>query len=153
MGMFAMRRPLTVLLRESQLPWDGQPASPGTKRHPPAMGEIGLFTIAAEATGLLAARKNKMRSEESTAPLKPDSAMFRPRSRTYDWRVRGTAKTLSCEQENTNALAVLLTCLNDTLNPQDLPQEKRWYATLCGTMLLRTGRRCRRGCGEDRGSL
>ncbi len=74
MGMFAMRRPPTVLFRESQVPLDGQSASPGIKRHPPAMGGVGLYTAAASTAGLLAAKKKKAR-EESMNPLNSDRTM------------------------------------------------------------------------------
>ena len=82
MGMFAIRRPPTVLLRESQVPLDGQPASPGIKRHPPAMGGVGLFTAAAWATRLLAARRKKTRSEESIRPIVFDGTMVKAGVRT-----------------------------------------------------------------------
>ena len=88
MGMFAIRRPPTVLLRESQVPLDGQPASPGIKRHPPAMGGVGLYTAAASAAGLLAAKEKKARREESMNPLDSDRTMAKMGVRTDNQRVQ-----------------------------------------------------------------
>jgi len=70
------------LFRESQVPLDGQSASPGIKRHPPAMGGVGLYTAAASTAGLLVAKEKKARGEESMNPLNSDRTMVKMGVRT-----------------------------------------------------------------------
>lgn len=74
--MFAIKFPPTVLFKESRSCFEGHKGSPGTKRHPPAKGEIGLTTVATCANGLLAAKEERASKAKSVSSLQLEHDMI-----------------------------------------------------------------------------